>query len=143
MHAVEKDLAACGVHQIGRATDVDERAERIRRHGAREQARLRRNQLRQVFQIEVAVIAQPPPAKAGAERCEREPGSNVCFVVEVGDDDLVALAQGLADGEADQADERGRVQAERDLVRIAGIDQGPDAGPRLRQESSSTAMLCE
>jgi hypothetical protein len=53
-------------------------------------------------------------------------------VIEVSHDDLVALAQGLADGQADQPDERSRVHAEGDLVRIAGIDQGADADARPR-----------
>jgi hypothetical protein len=53
-------------------------------------------------------------------------------VIEVGDDDLVALTQGLADGKADQPDERSRVHAEGDFARIAGIDQGADVDARPR-----------
>ena len=92
--------------------------------------------------MQVAVVAHPPPAKAGAERREREPGGDVGLVIEVGDDDLVALAERLAHGQADQADEGGRIHAEGDLVRIARIDQGGDAGscPCI---VSSTATLCE
>jgi hypothetical protein len=82
--------------------------------------------------MEVAVLTYPPPAKDGAQRPEREPGGHVCLVIEVGHDDLIALAQGLADRQADQPDERSRVHPERNFAGIAGIDQGADADARPR-----------
>jgi hypothetical protein len=113
VHAVEENLTAGGVHQVGRAANVDDRAERIRGHRAGEQARSWRQQRRQVFQVQRAVVAHAPPAELGAERCERKPGGDVGLVIEVGDDDLIALGERLAHGQADQTDERSRIQAER------------------------------
>ena len=62
---------------------------------------------------------------------QRQPGGDVGVVVHVGDDDLVALAEHLADAEADQADERGGVHAEADFRRAVGVDQQRDALARL------------
>ena len=44
-------------------------------------------------------------------------------MIHVGDDDLVALLQHLADAEANETDERGRIHAEADFLRIAGVDE--------------------
>ena len=91
-----------------------------------------RKQRLQILGVEIAVVAHPPPLESCAGAFKREPGRDVRVVVHVGNDDLVALAKRLADAEADEADERGRVHAETDFGGALRVDQDRDALARIR-----------
>ena len=67
-----------------------------------------------------AVVAHAPPDEFCTAQFERQPCRDIGVVIHVSDDDLVALLQHLADAEADETDERGRIHAEADFLRIAG-----------------------
>ena len=82
--------------------------------------------------MQIAVLAHPPPFEFCARRLQRQPGGDVGVVVHVGDDDLVAFRQHLADAEADQADEGGGIHTEADFLRPISVDQQGDAFARLR-----------
>ena len=103
----------------------------MRRHRAGDEPRALRDQRAQIVDMQIAVLAHLPPFELRAGRLQRQPGGDVGVVVHVGDDDLVTLAEHLADAEADQADERGRVHAEADLGRVARVDQQRDAFARI------------
>ena len=91
-----------------------------------------REQGLQIVGMERPVLAHPPPLELRADLLELEPGRDVGVVVHVGDDDLVPLAERLADREAHHADERRRVHAEADFRRVRGVDQDRDALARVR-----------
>src|SRR5262249_6142574 len=54
---------------------------------------------------------------------QRQPGSDVSLMIEIGHDDFATVFQRLAYGQADQAHERSRVHAEGDFVGMARVDQ--------------------
>ena len=103
----------------------------MRGHRAGDEPRALRDQRPQIVDVQIAVLAHLPPFELGAGRLQRQPGRDVGVVVHVGDDDLVAFAEHLADAEADQADERRRVHAEADLGRAARIDEQRHAFARI------------
>ncbi len=78
--------------------------------------------------MQAAVCADLPPCELRAHLLEYEPGGDVCFVVEVRDNDLVARAQRLPHGQADQPDEGSSIHAERDFLGSPRIDERGDAG---------------
>ena len=47
-----------------------------------------RNQRPKIVDVQIAVLAHPPPDELGAGAFERQPGGDVGVVVHVGDDDL-------------------------------------------------------
>jgi hypothetical protein len=65
---------------------------------------------------------QTRPLRARAAPC-----GDIGFVVEVRDHDLVAGLEDAADREAEQAEERGGIHPERNLVRVSRVDQRGDA----------------
>src|SRR5271154_3306577 len=77
--------------------------------------------------MKVVVLAHLPPDNPGAFALQLQPGSDIGFVVEIGDDYLVASLEGAADREAEQAKKGGGVHAEGDLVVVPRIDKGGDA----------------
>ena len=103
----------------------------MRRHRAGDEARALGYQRAQIVDMQIAVLAHPPPFELRAGRLQRQPGRDVGVVIHVGDDDLVTLAEHLADAEADQADERGGVHAEADFGRAVRIDQQRHAFARV------------
>ena len=116
---------------LGHRGDIDDRADRVRRHRAGDEARALRHQRPQIVDVQIAVLAHAPPFELRAGRLQRQPGGDVGVVIHVGDDDLVTFAEHLADAEADQADERGGVHAEADLGRAARVDQQRHAFARV------------
>ena len=77
--------------------------------------------------MQLAVVAHFPPDDLGAETSQCHPGRDVCIMIEVRDDELVAFRlDGLCNGEADKADERRGVHAERHFRRIARVDPRRD-----------------
>ena len=103
----------------------------MRRHRAGHEARPVRNERLEVVGVEVAVLAHAPPLEGRSQRLQRQPGGDIGVVVHVGDDDLAARRQHLADAEADEADERGGVHAEADFGRVTGVDQQRHAFARI------------
>jgi hypothetical protein len=86
--------------------------------------------------MQAAVVAHPPPSDRRPRPFQGPPGGDVGLVVEVGDDDLVAvLGERLADREADEPDEGGGVHAQAHLPRVVGAQEGRDLGPRLRHHA--------
>ena len=131
VHAIEEHFRAGRMRDPGHRSDVDDRADRMRRHRAGDEPRALRHQRPEIVDMQIAVLAHAPPDDLRAGRLQRQPGGDVGVVVHVGDDDLVALAEHLADAEADQPDERGGVHAEADFGRAVGIDQQRHALARL------------
>ena len=101
-------------------------------HGAGDEARALRQERDQVLHMQAVILAHAPPGDGPAHLFQLLPSGDVGVVVEVGDDDLVALRlQGRADGQADQTHERRSVHAEGHFVGVAGVDPGGDLGPRV------------
>lgn len=103
----------------------------MRRHRAGDEPGPVGDQRAKIVDMEITVVAHPPPFEFRAGRLQRQPGGDVGVMVHVGDDDLVTLLKHLADAEADKTDERGGVHAETDFRRTIGIDQQRHAFTRV------------
>ena len=115
MDGVEEDLGADGMCAARNLRDVDGGSRRVRRHRARHQPRAHREQRLEIRRVEaraVAANARLPPDDARACPLQGEPRGDVRLVIEIADDDFRPRVERLPDGEADRADERGRVQPE-------------------------------
>ncbi len=123
VHAVEEDLGARAMGQRRGGGDVDDGAERVRGDGAGDEPGPRRKQRSEIVDVQPSIVPHAPEDDACADRLERHPGRDIGVVVEVAHDDLVACAEIVPDAEADEADEAGRVEPERHLVRIAGVEK--------------------
>ena len=85
----------------------------------------------QVLDVQPMVLAHPPPGNPRARLRQLQPGGDVGVVVEVGHYDLVARSgEGLAERQADQADEAGGVHAEGHFAGIVGSQERRDPLPR-------------
>jgi hypothetical protein len=109
-------------------------------NGAGNQAGLLREQRREVFEVQIVVVAHLPPDDFGAFALKLQPGGDIGFVVEFGDDDLVAGPERAADRETEQAKERRGVHAEGNLVGVACVDEAATLS-RARAMDASTSML--
>ena len=142
MHRVEEHLGADGVRAPADLRDVDDRSGRVRRDGARDQPRPVAEHGIEIGGMQPAVgVADAPPDDSRADALERQPRRDVRLVIQFADDDLGPRRQRLADGEADRADERRRVEAERDLVGAARVDEGGDARARARDHGVDLARM--
>jgi hypothetical protein len=122
--------------------DIHKRTQRVGHGRAGDKFGLVREQGQQVFNMKSAVVAHLPPDELRAEALEREPGCDIGVVVEIRDDELVAIRlDGLGEGEADKADERRGIHAERHFRRIAGVDPCRDFFARGRDHPVDGATL--
>ena len=126
LNRVEKYLRAGGMGQPGGFFHVHDRAERVGGHGAGDEMGARVEQGLEIVGVERAIITHFPPANLDAAALESEPGGDVGFVVEIGDDDFAAVSQNFGEGEADDADEGCSVHAEGDFGRIACVEEHGD-----------------
>ncbi len=83
-----------------------------------------------------AIVSKMPPQNLRAFALQGQPDGNVGFVVEIGHDDFAAGVspsdrQRLANGQADEAHERGGVHAKRNFVGMPRVHQQGDAGAGL------------
>ena len=93
MDAVDEHLRAGGMRKPRRGGDVDDRADRMRGAGERDDARAVRKERLQVLGVERSVVAHPPPLNVAPRLLELQPGGDVGVVVHVGHDDLVPRAE--------------------------------------------------
>ena len=129
--AVEKDLCAGVVRDLGCASDVHDGTERIRGNGARDETRLGGNERFQIFDVQVAVLAHLPPENFCAIFFKRHPGGDVGLVIHVGNNNFVALTESLSDRKTNQANEGGGVHSERNFAGVACIQEIGDALARV------------
>ena len=119
------------MRELAYGRDVDNCADRMRSHRAGDKTGVGIEQRFEIFGVQRAVGAHPPPDDLGAVGLQRQPGGDVGVVIHVGDDDFVALAEHLGDAEAHQPDEGGGIEPEGNFLRPVGIDEQADAFARL------------
>ena len=127
VNAIENDLSAGGVRQLGNGSDIDNGTECMGGNRAGNKTGLRGEERREVLNVKVVIFTHLPPDNPGPFALKLQPCGDIGFVVEVRDDDLVAGLEGATDREAEQTKERRGVHAESDLVAIARVDQSGDA----------------
>ena len=123
VHGIEKHLRADSMRAPRDLGHIDDASRGVGRHGAGHHPRLLGEHRLQIGRVQAPVVAHSPPPDPGAQPLEREPRRDVGLVVQIGDDDLGPIAQVLANGKTDGADERRGVQPERNFVRMPGIDE--------------------
>ncbi len=135
MDAIQEQLRPDRVDGLGDGGNIHQRAQCVRHRRAGHQSGPVGQQRDQVLDMQAPVIAHLPPGERRAFPLEGQPGGDVRVVVQIGDDDLAAFGlQRLADGQADDADERGGVHAEADLRGVAGVQPGRDLLARRRDD---------
>jgi hypothetical protein len=118
-----EDLCADGVREPGHLGYLYDGADGVGSHCTCQQASAGGKQRLDVGHVQVAVITHPPPQELGAFAFQGQPSSHVGLVVHVGNDDFAALAQGLADSQADQPYERSGVHAKSHFVRFTSVQK--------------------
>jgi hypothetical protein len=130
---VHEHLGAGRMRERRDCGDVDDAARGVRRQRAGNEPRPGSHQGREIGRMQPAIVAHAPPDDFRTGALERQPGRHVRLVVEFADDDLRSRrSDRLTDGETDRADERRRVQPERDLVCAARVHECRDAFARSR-----------
>ncbi len=126
MDAVDPHQSAGLVRGRGQARGIGDRAERVRRERERDDPRTLADQRydRIHLQGSLARIKRRRPHGETAVGSDEQPRRDVRIVVELGDDDLVALLERPGDGVGEQEVDRGRVGAEHDLLRAATEEVG-------------------
>ena len=90
--------------------------------------------------MKAIVFTHFPPDNLCSLPLKLQPGSDIGFVVHVGNNNLVAGLKRAPDRQAEQAQKRCRIHAEGNLVRVAGVDQSATLS-RDRAMTASTSML--
>ena len=126
MDGVEHHFRPGGMRAPRHFGYIHDRADRVRSHRARHQQCARRKYGVQVFRMQPPVLTDTPPADPGALLLQRQPHGDVRFMIQVRDDDLGAVADGLSERQAYQAQERRGIHAEGDFVGSGGVEKHGD-----------------
>ena len=129
------------VRELDDPPDVRQRADRVRRDRERDDARALVQQPLQVVEVERRVVVDVDEVDGQTLVVrELEPRRHVRVVVELRDDDLVALAPGAAGRPRQRKGERRHVRAEDRLLRRAAQEVA-GREPRLRRRALSVRRL--
>src|SRR3989442_453832 len=77
-----------------------------------------------------ALIAYSPPPDDRALSLQGQPGCDIGLMIEVSHNDFATVCESLAKREAHQANERGRVHPECDLIGLSRVQKNCDIFPR-------------
>ncbi len=143
MHGVDNQQRADLPSEAPRERNVVDRSERIRRRADGEQLGARRDLGGHVGGVQFTGFQQAHFAHHRAALREAGPRTAVRLVVELGDEHLVALAQGAADRGAQGEIERGHVLTERDARTAFRAEKGGDHAARRLHAPVHLARGCE